>query len=253
MHWKFEPFFSIEILHGKYPPPAVGQPAPPAPVFSVEPSAETKDRLLRMGWIFKPYPSGGGGVLYAEKIISRDGTSKLRVRPASGEGFSFLLHLIDMAVLQNTMPYKDPTSSFPAFSGRARLLYFDNLNPVNAGPNTFLLTAGNSVSFPDFASRIPTSFIFRPTSTTVTQVEMASRSPGGLSKVYSIDTTTKSAEITLPENAYRLTQQPVNQSEIVYLTNEQLPPSALGVARIFQPKNAEWEPFRRYQIMFDKI
>lgn len=272
MHWKFDPFFSIEILHGKYPPPGVGQPAPPAPVFSVTPTGDTQKRLLQMGWVFKPYTDGGGGILYAEKTVAPDGTAKLRVKPAQNEGFTFVVGLNDPSLLRETKPYMRPptqaeidaepdpikknaprpTEQFPPFSGRARVLYFNNLNATASGPDTFSLTAGSAVGFAEFASRLPTDFMFRTETSGVTKVEMTTLAPGGTPIPFPLNTTTQSAEIKLPENGYGLAPKPVGQSETVFLTDESLPTNTLGVLRIFQPPGADWEPFRHYQIMFDK-
>ncbi len=272
MHWKFEPFFSIDIFHGKYPPPAVGQSAPPAPVFSVEPTQNTRARFLRMGWTFKPFAAGGGGTVHAEKVFASDGTAKLRVRPAQDEGFSFLIRLTDNALLNQTKPFMrpptqaemdaepdplkknnpKPNETLPPFSGRARLLYFDNLKAVQVG-GTFPLTAGNTVSIADFGSRFPTAFTFMPVQTTVTQVGIKAYSPGSTVQNFTITSKGMGVEIKLPENGYHFMQQPSNQSETLFLSSETLPADLLGVVRIFQPPNADWEPFRRYQIMFDKV
>ncbi len=252
MHWKFDPFFSIHILHGKYPPPGLGQAAPPAPVFSIEPTSDTKRRLLRMGWVFRPSTAGGGGTLYAEKIFAIDGTAKLRVRPAQNEGFSFIIRLAEASLLNQTKPYVPTPSNLPPFSGRARMLYFDNLNASPVSANTFSLTAGNAVDFPEFASRMPTPFTFRSASPAVTGLELKVLAPGGSATNFPINDKTQSVEINLPENGYRFTQQPGGQSETLFLTNEVLPANTLGIVRIFQPPNTDWEPARHYQIMFDK-
>jgi len=271
MHWKFDPFFSINILHGKYPPPAVGQAAQPAPVFSIEPTADTQLRLLRMGWVFRPRTGGGGGTLFAEKIFI-DGKAKLRVKPAQNEGLTFLVRLADPSLLNQTKPFMRsptqaemdvepdpnkknaprPNENLPPFSGRARLLYFHNLNAVAISPNTFSLTAGNTVDLPEFASRMPTHFVFRTTLAGATQVEMNPLAPGQTAINFQLHEKTLSTEIDLPQNGYRLTQRPANQSETLFLTNEALPSNTLGVVRIFQPPNGDWEPYRQYQIMFDK-
>ena len=252
MHWKFDPFFTIDILHGKYPPPAAGQADPPVPSFSVEPTGETRRRLLRMGWVFRPYTGGGGGALYAEKMIAPDGTAKLRARPAPDEGFTFIIRLADAALLNQTKPYAKVPSTLPAFSGRSRLLYFNNLNAVSTGTDQFSLSAGSAVGLPEFGSRMPTVFIFQATSSSVTQVKMDALIPGGTSQSFPVNSKTRSAAINLPENGYRLTQQPGGAAETLFLTNTALPANSLGVLRIFQPPGADWEPFRRYQILFDK-
>ncbi|MBK6997714.1 MAG: hypothetical protein IPH31_23570 [Lewinellaceae bacterium] len=252
MHWKFDPFFSIHILHGKYPPPGLGQPAPPAPVFTLEPTSETQRRLQRMGWVFRPNTAGGEGTLYAEKIFGTDGTAKLRVRPAQNEGFSFIIRLTDPSLLTQTKPYVPTPSNLPSFSGRARMLYFDNFNASPVGANTFSLTAGNAVGHPEFASRAPIPFTFSTPTPAVSGLELKPLAPGSASINFPINDKTLSVEINLPENGYKCTQQPGGQAETLYLTNEVLPANALGIVRIFQPPNADWEPFKHYQIMFDK-
>jgi len=252
MHWKFDPFFSIEILHGKYPPPGPGKPAPPAPEFSLGPSDETQKRLLRMGWVFRPYITGGGGTLYAEKIVSSNGIAKLRARPAQNEGFTFLVRLTNPSFLNTTKPYSTIPSALPPFSGRGRLLYFDNLKAVALNPDTYSLPLGIGVGAADFGSRMPKRFTFRPAQAGVTQIEMIEQAPGGDVKDFPIAAQSMSVEIALSENGYTLKQQPQGLSETLYLTDETLPSNTLGVVRIFQPPGADWEPFRRYQIMFEK-
>ncbi|MBC7775226.1 MAG: hypothetical protein H7246_07295 [Phycisphaerae bacterium] len=251
MHWKFDPFFSLEILHGKYPPPGPGKPAPPAPEFSVGPTSETQKRLLRMGWVFRPYITGGGGTVYAEKIVAPNGTAKLRVSPALNEGFTFLIRLPDLSFLNVTKPYSIIPSVLPPFSGRARLIYFDNLNAVALNTDTFSLPAGIAVGEDDFGSRMPSRFTFRPTQAGVSQIEMIEHAPAGSTKNFPIVSQSKSVEIVLPENGYTLKQQPSGSSEMIFLTDETLPSDSIGVVRIFQPSGADWEPFRRYQIMFE--
>ncbi|MDX1910223.1 MAG: hypothetical protein SFV22_01995 [Saprospiraceae bacterium] len=252
MHWKFTPFFSIEILHGKYPPPAVGQAAPPAPVFSVTPLSGTLERLLQMGWVYRPYPTGGGGILYAEKIVAPDGTATLRTKPAPHEGFSFALQLQTPSLLESTRPYAPTPANFPAYSGRAPLFYFDNLLATPQGADVFSLTDNNAVGFSEFGSRLPGHFTFRPAQPGVKNIEMLALAPGGATKAFAVDEKTNSTEIKLPENGYRLTQQPTGTAETVFLTDDFLPHQTLGVIRIFQPPGADWEPYRRYQIFFDK-
>jgi len=252
MHWKFDPFFSIEILHGKYPPPGPGKPAPPAPEFLVEPTGETQNRLLRMGWVFKSYTSGGGGILYAEKVVDPNGTAKLRVSPAQNEGFTFLVRLTDPSVLNATKPYSTTPSVLPPFSGRARLLYFDNLNAEALNSDTYSLPVNVAVGAADFGSRMPKRFTFRPAQAGVNQIEMLELAPGGDTNDFPIATQNTSVEIVLSENGFTFKQQPLGLSETLFLTDETLPSNTLGVVRIFQPPGANWEPFRRYQIMFEK-
>lgn len=250
MHWKFEPFFSIEILHGKYPP-QTGQPAQPAPDFVLVPTDETKSRLSKMGWVFKPRVAGGGGVLYAEKVVAPDQTAKLRVRPANNEGFSFLILLSNPALLQKTKPFDSPASSMPPFSGRARTLYFDNLNANAIGGNIYLLSQNSAVSFAEFASRVPVHFMYRAASNAITSLDLTPLVPGGATSTIPINDNTHSIEVNLPENGYRVAPKPSGNTETLYLSDETFPPATLGVVRIFQPPGADWEPFRRYQIMFD--
>jgi hypothetical protein len=251
MHWKFVPFFSIEILHAKFPPPALGEAAPPAPAFAVTPTSHTLERLLQMGWVYRPYPTGGGGILYAEKTVAPDGTATLRTRPNAGEGLSFALQLLRPSLLESTRPYVPTPANFPAFSGRAPLFYFDNLSAGDLGGNVFSLTAGNAVSFSEFGSRLPGHFTFRPAQAGVKTIEMLALSPGGITKTFQVDEKTNSTEISLPENGYRLTQQPGGAAETVFLTDDFLPHNSLGIIRIFQPPGSDWEPYRRYQILFD--
>ncbi len=253
MHWKFDPFFSIAILRLKSLSSGSGIPVPLAKAFWIEPTVNTQQRLTGMGWVFKPYPTGGGGKVYAEKIIDADGNAALRSKPAPEEGLTFLLRLSDTSLLKETAPYDALNADLPLFSGRARLLYFDNLNVVADSFDTYQLSKNNSVETDDFGSRNPTQFMFRAGGTQTNTVLMNLLAPNGSASKFDVNPKTKSIEIKLPENGYQLTQQPSGKTETLYLTDETLPVNTIGVLRIFKPPGADWEPNKQYRITFREV
>lgn len=147
----------------------------------------------------------------------------------------------------------------PAFSGRGRLLYFNNLAAVaipqpNAPPDAPLLlrlTAGDFVGLPEFASRGPTPFAYSlPAGTS--SVEFVPLVPSGAPAVIlSPPPTSRAIRAELSDNAYRMRQVPGNQTEVIYLTGEQLDASVFGIVRIF---NTAQLPVlaknRRYTVVF---
>lgn len=220
--------------------------------------------------MYKPQP--GGGMVFAEKIVGSDGQSTFARQPADDEPFTFWLRLNNPALLDYTAPFVQkkgaeapqasgsaarpgavaattvptpesvaPNKELPNFSGRGRLLYFDNLSAISIpqpnappGPPPVLrLTAGDFVGLPEFASRGPTPFNFTPVSGS-TAVDFAPLTPTG-SPVLTIDVPAASPRISaqVPDNAYRMKQVPSNQNELIFLTSEQVDASVFGVIRIF--------------------
>lgn len=263
MHWRFDPLFSISVYHNRYknPDPQTGA-LPQAPDFLLEPSNDTRKRLQKMGWVFRP--TGWGWTALGEKTYSDDGSAVLRAKPGAGEGFTFLLRLRNTGLFNETKPYMvridgtvKPNPTLPSFSGRARLLYFDNLNPVGMPPpapaNHFWLSAGPA-DVEQLASRAPTPFPFATPKPGVTGVDVTPLAPAGATKTYPLNPSSHSVVLDLPENGYRIVQQPVNQSEILFLTSEIPPADAIGIVRIFEhPGSGGWEPHRCYQILFGQV
>ncbi len=281
MHWKFEPLFSIRVLHQR----TLDAPPDKTPDFDLAPSARTAERMRRLNWMYKAQP--GGGIVFAEKIVGPDGQSSFARQPLADEPFTFLLRLNNPALLNYTAPFAKkkalmvgppsnmvarpgaiavaaaseatvPNSDLPSFSGRSRLLYFDNLSAVsipqpNAPPDApplLRLTAGEFAGLPEFASRGPTLFAFAPVSGGA--VEFSPLTPSG-TPIVALDILPQSQRFTaeLADNAYRMKQVPGNKSELIYLTGEQLDSSVFGVIRIFNTATLPaLDQNRRYTVAF---
>lgn len=261
MHWRFVPLFSIAVYHSKYknPDPDTGESPPKAPDFSFEPSESTARRLARLGWVFKS--QAGSCTVYGEKTVKPDGTDELRGVPGDKEGFSFFLRLSNASLLNETKPYvlasqPDilPNGSLPAFSGRSRLLYFDNLNPT-AKPTGELLLTADPVDVAQLGSRAPIPFEFDKAAAATTELAITPYEPGGVAQTVALNPATRRALINLPENGYRIVQKPGNATETIFFSAQLPPEGLLGVVRIFQPPGGTgWEPpQRRYQIIFEKV
>ena len=265
MHWKFEPLFSIRVLHQR----TLDAPPDKTPDFDLSPSARTAERMRSLNWMYKAQQ--GGGMVFAEKIIGPDGLSSFARQPVADEPFTFLLRLNNPALLNYTAPFAKkeeavapvsgnsrvrsgstmgtaqslatvvPNNNLPLFSGRSRMLYFDNLAAVsipqpNAPPDApplLRLTAGEFAGVPEFASRGPTPFAFAPASGAAA-VEFSPMTPAG-TPIVTLDIPAQSQRFTadLADNAYRMKQVPGNQSELIYLTREQMDGSVFGVIQIF--------------------
>ena len=278
MHWKFEPLFSIRVLHQR----ALDAAPDKTPDFDLAPSVGTTERMRRLNWMYKAQP--GGGMVFAEKVVGPDGQSSFARQPLADEPFTFLLRLNNPALLDYTAPFtkkKDPivgppsnmvarpgavavaatagatvpNNSLPSFSGRGRLLYFDNLSAVSIpqpnAPPLLRLTAGEFVGLPEFASRGPTPFAFAPASGAAA-VEFSPLTPAG-TPIVALDIPAQSQRFTakVADNAYRMKQVPGNQSELIYLTGEQLDSSVFGVIRIFNTATLPaLDQNRHYTVVF---
>ena len=260
MHWRFDPLFSITVYHTRYanPDPDTGESPRKAPDFSFEPSRGTAARLHRMGWVFKPQT--GSFTVYGEKVFETNGTQVLRGKPAAGEGFTFLLRLNNAALLNETKPFvfdSDPVivpnTNLPEFSGRSRLLYFDNRVPTLL-PGGGLQLTSNTVDEQQFGSKAPSSFDFANLKSGATALHVTPLSLGGVSQSIPIPPGAKSVKINLPENGYTFGQNVAGFSETIFLSPEPLTGNVLGVVRIFEPGGGAWgDSHRRYQIIFEKV
>lgn len=261
MHWRFDPLFSVAVYHSKYknPDPDTGESPPQAPDFELEPSESAARRFKSLGWLFKR--TGGGWTVCGEKTFAADGSTRLRCLPAKGEGFSFFLRLRNPALFNETKPFVlefkpeiVPNPNLPACSGRARILYFDNLHPtpinIPGAENAYWLTPA-ATGLEQFGSRGPIPFEF--SNAGATKVVATAFAPGAAAQTFPLDPKTHAVIIDLPENGYQLVHQPSNRSEILFLTAEIPPPDTLGVLRIFEhPGGNGWEPQRRYRILFEQ-
>lgn len=253
MHWKFEEIFSIQVLHERYLLDPPGDPALYAPDFTLEPSEQTRQRFRRLSWVARPQENGI--LVFAEKVLDKAGQSFTKAKPSDNEAFTFLLKINQPALLFDTKPFSEgggPNPDLPAFSGRGRIFYFDNLNTSTQPDGSLRITAGDFANTAEMASRTPLPFTFSSPDTT--QVELSSLAPGSpASQTFDLNSKTKSVVLDLPESAYRFVQKPANQSETIYMTTERLNGEVFGVVRIF---NSAALPalgqFRRYKALFAK-
>lgn len=259
MRWRFDPLFSIKIYHTKYtlPDPETLESPPTAKDFTLEPTQATAQQLKKLGWVFKSQP--GSCKVFGEKVFDQDGNATLRSIPAIAEGFTFYLMLNNPALLNQTKPYVlqskpvvIPNPNLPAYSGRSRLLYFDNLNPVPQSGGEFSLCAG-AVDLAQFASSAPTAFTFNKPKVGVKTLKFKALSPLSTDTSFLINPETNSTPIELPENAYILEQNPGGHSETIVLHAELVTGNVLGIVRIFKPTNGSWEPIKRYKVNFDEV
>lgn len=258
MHWRFDPIFSIKIYHAKYKTedPDTKENPPTARDFSLEPTPSTTRQLKKLGWIFKSQP--GSCKVFGEKVFDPERNAVLRTIPAKTEGFTFFLRLNNPALLNGTKPYVlqskpqlIPNPNLPVYSGRSRLLYFDNLNPVPQSGGEFSLCSG-AVDVAQFASFAPTSFTFDKPKNGVKTLKFKALSRDPTTTTFSVNEQSKSVLVKLPENAYTLEQNPGGFSETLFLTSETITGNALGIVRIFGTEEGNWEPIRRYRINFDE-
>ena len=222
-------------------------------------------------------------MVFAEKTIGPDGQSTFARKPGADEPFTFLLRLNNPALMNYTVPFAKkagvtqpsgnmrvrggavaevgqdsaiiPNNDLPSFSGRGRLLYFDNLLAVSIpqpnAPPLLRITAGDFVGLPELASRGPTPFNFAPVKGS-TAVEFSPLVPSGTPVVMlDIPAQSQSFVAKVPDNAYRMKQMPGNQSELIFLTDEQLDSSVFGIVRIFNLSALPvLDQNRRYTVVF---
>jgi hypothetical protein len=256
------------------------------PDFDLTPSASTAERMRRLNWMFKSLPEGG--MVFAEKIISPDGQSTFARQPITDEPFTFLIRLNNPALLNYTVPFAKkagtaaapsgnigarggaaaeaspvptvvPNNGLPSFSGRGRLLYFDNLlavpipqpNTPPGEPPLLRMTAGDFVGLPELASRGPTPFNFAPIKGS-TAIEFTPLVPTSTPVVIlDIPAQSQSFVAKVPDNAYRMKQLPGDQSELIFLTGEPLDSSVFGIVRIFNLAALPvLDQNRRYTVVF---
>jgi hypothetical protein len=247
MHWKFSPILQFSVHHEKYPPASAADPLPTVGDFSLQPSGHTARRFREMNWVFRPQT--GGGLVFAEKPIAPDGSATLRGRPWDQEGFTFFLCLSKPNLLAETRPYT--AAVWPPFSGRSRVLWMDSLQSVAQADGSFSLSGTHPVDVAQLASRMPSPVHFTAASG-VNQIEVTALATGAAAQVISLNNPSRKAAFDLPENGYRFTQLPANQSETIFFSPETLPKNCLGVCRIYAAAGNLWEPKRHFRIFFVK-
>ncbi|HRI58534.1 MAG TPA: hypothetical protein PK228_02390 [Saprospiraceae bacterium] len=248
MHWKFDELFSIRVLHEKFLLDPPNDTATYAPEFTLVPSEQTRLRFRGLSWVTKQ--QANGIMVFAEKVIDEKGQAFIKSNPLKNEAFTFLLKLNNPGLLFETQPFVSgggANPDLPAFTGRGRVFYFDNLHPVTQPDGSLLMTAGNFADIAELASRAPLPFSFASADTTKVEVTPLT-SGNATAQTFELDTKTKSVVLDLPENAYRFVQLPANRSETIFMTNEMLNSDVFGVVRIFNstalPTLGQYRPYK---------
>lgn len=260
MHWKFEEILSISVFHQDT------EESPPLdfmgyiPEFTLIPSAKTRSRFGRLGWYAKPFK--GGLTVFAEKIVRADGTAFLKGKAKQNEAFEFFLKLTRPDILNKTAPFVKkennkaiPNDDLPAFSGKNRLLYFDNLNAENIGTldkPVYRLTLGDYANLAELGSRATTPFVFPLESGNTSNVTATAINPGAVEdpKSFGPKAGAKAVVLDLEENAWTINQEPSGTSEVLYLTRKAIPSDVFGVIRIFNTEAIPLTAFRRFKALF---
>jgi len=257
MRWLFDPLFTLNIKVFGFNSENIvlkDEISHFTEYFSLEPTPATAIRLNNFGWVFKSAP--GTCTIYGEKNYAPNGLALLRAHPNQGEGLSFFLKVTNIAILNRIKPYASARSgstptALPSFSGRMRLLYLDNLNPVAQSGGEFSLTS-DEINENHLASIAPPVFTFREARPGAQYLKFSTLSPIGGSTSIPIDQKTQTAFVQLPENTYQLEQQAGGEMETLILSTDMPVGKILGMVRIFEPP-AGWEPVKRYRINFDTI
>lgn len=245
MHWRFDPLFFIRVMHDKYVPDADQE---AGNYFRIEPTIETARLMAGLNWVCKPMPNGA--FVSVEKNVKSDGVVNVRGKLKQGTFFTFLLYANDPGVLLHTPPYDTGSDPLPAFSGRARVLYFDNLNEANQ-PDRLVLSRDDKVNKEDLGSIAPNKFRIEARDPLTTQIDFAELRPDG-SVVYSahFSPDQRSALIDLPSGAFRLIPTPANGKEVLLADTELMGNKAIGIIRIYKDENIDYNASVNYTIPF---
>lgn len=248
MHNRYDTLFSLEILHAKFPPPSAGAAMPVVPDFGFEPTAATRQLMRQNGIGLKSGP--GRCTVFIEKSAKPDGSFVARSKTAASMALNFFLRQTNGALIAATKPFSLPAGQLPAFSGRKRVLYFNNTKEFARPGDVFWLTDG-AVGAASFASAAPDIFDFKTKNGSVTGVEAKAFAPG--SKAVPFDAgAAQTAAMSLPENGYQVVQKPGSDPpETLFFSPDALPEGTVGVVQLFPFQAGSSPPPRRYQIFFE--
>jgi len=258
MRWRFDPFISIEVFHQKYTKtdPDTGMPLP-APDFEMTPTKACQAEMFRLGWIFKQVT--GGAKVFIEKIYEPDGVARPRHELTDTVALDFLVRINNPGLLLTTKPFAapagDPPPQLPVFSGRRRMLYFDNRAESSSGAGEIDLTMNGEVRVENLASLAPVPFSFPVGFPTLQQLEarqMIASGPAGTSRNYSLNAQKNTAVLDLPEGPWKVTPQSGN-SEIIYLDSSLMYENFLAIIRIFKSPGLGWDAQKKYKLLFSKV
>lgn len=264
--WKYDLLFTFQLF------PEGGA----EPLFAVIPTTDCVQTLRRYGLIFKPLSPGAA--IIAEKRFQPDG-SKATLRPIrSLTSFSFILQLKEAALLNQVAPYVMRNGSgeiipveLPSFSGRSRILYFNNLSAsgqidsdlefipppedVDFDLSSRKLSIQDMVSADDLASLAPNVFSLTEDPARVSLLQLQSIRPDGDTMLTEPITAQKRrVEVDVPSGAYRLIRTgPGGGEERIYAGSQLLGGAVFGLIEIFKDDSINYGSVINYQIEFEKI
>lgn len=240
--------------------------------FTLAPSRACQLILKRHNLLFRPRPNGA--LIIAEKRIQADGSTTPLWRINEPTALTFLLQLRNPGLLARTKPFDQ--STLPAFIGRRRIIYLDNLNAARAidgdadldlHGNTFVELAANGVvSEQDLASLVPNEFSYVADGSTVTSATALLLRPGAETEVTLNETTTTwpadrfpfaaawpKMMLSLPTGGFRFTLGGTGStSEILFAGTDVLNMSTFGIIQLYKDATIDYSKPIRYDIHFEK-
>ncbi|HMQ46517.1 MAG TPA: hypothetical protein PKA00_04500 [Saprospiraceae bacterium] len=254
--WQYDILFAFQVSH---PDDGVAQ------GFSIQPTITCGQLLARYGLIFKPMPNGGA-VIVEKKVPENPADTPEPVRKIKGVAqFSFILSLNNYALLTDTIPFH--LSSFPAFVGRSRILYFDNLDENNLidqdldHPPQMTLSnmdfavyemgTDGAVSDKDLGSLGLNQFEYyaNPQQTNTFQVTPILPN-GGTTETWPINNNNKRVALKLADGPYTIKQ---SGEEVFYAASSLLRSGPFGLIHIFKDEQVDYNTTIRYDIIFEKV
>lgn len=250
MRWCYDPLCSFQVIHPKQ---TAVDPDNfedlPAPFFEITPAPATLFFLQRYGWVFKP--AAGGGDIYLEKYYRADQTKAIRFPLDTAVAFDFLVKLQMPELLDTTKPFKE---TFPEFSGRRQILYFDNkMELSDPAADVIQLSAQTEVSLDDFASLAPENYTFPAYYPQIEEILLEYTPAIDNNPKHSIKPNANSPTVqfnNIPPGAWQLSRQPENKQEILYLDSRLLGEQFLGLIRILKKPDQDWDRYRKYKLSF---
>jgi hypothetical protein len=253
--WKYQPLFTINVV------PAVLQDRS----FRVEPSNECLALLRAAGFSFRPIENGTA--VCFEKRILPDGIIKTINRVQKTIGFTFLLKCNNLELFKQTTPQL--SGNLPAFSGKQRILYFDNLSAGNTIDRnlthqtpvpsidykfaTMPLSIRDRVSIDDLASTFANKFQLT-VDENVVQIALEPIMPNAAApQVFPSNDENRKVSLTLGSGGYylnRVLSTTGDVREVVVIGNDLLTPDVVGVLQIFKDVQVDYGVSIQYDIIF---
>lgn len=264
MHWRFEPIFSLKVLHQNVVDQPPVDPANYIYEFDVVPARESLNRFRQLGWTTKSVD--GGLLIFAEKTVREDGSDFIRRSPLPDEVFTFYLQLNRPGVLSTTQPFAKtdngqviPNDQLPYFSGQGRIVYLQSLEASiitdNNNETIHRLTADEFIDTAELASRGVTPFLFRTEDAIRNRVVATPVQVNGADhqETFELPATVRTVQLPLAESAWQIEQQPQGSTELMYMTERPLPAKVFGVIQVFNTGEWIFNQFRQYQALFARV